>query len=84
MSRTTLSTLREELRAAANQFQHLANQVTELRDELAWLRKRVASFHPERHHCPKCKAIVHAAATACRTCGASWGVEVDPRAGLPR
>lgn len=50
----------------------------------AVLRKRFNSYYPERHHCPHCKAVVHAASTACRACGRSWGPTPDPKAGLPR
>lgn len=48
------------------------------------LRSRFNSFYPERHHCPHCRAVVHAAATACRACGRSWGPTPDPKAGQPR
>lgn len=67
--------------------QHLkdaGDRVDELDREVRWLRRRLAALLPERHHCPKCKAIVHAAATACGACGASWGAKPDPKEGLPR
>jgi len=69
-------TLRQELRDAATQVDALAQEVT-------WLRKRLAALLPERAHCPKCKAIVHRAATACGACGASWGKPPNPNEGLP-
>jgi len=50
---------------------------------VGWLRNRVASFHPERHHCPKCRAVIHREAKSCGACGASWDRPVDPNAGLP-
>ena len=62
----------------------LEDRVDRLEREVAWLRKRLASILPERSYCPHCKALVHSRATACGSCGTSWGKPVDPKAGLPR
>ena len=43
---------------------------------------KLATLLPERHHCPKCRQLVHSKATSCR-CGAKWGAQEDPDAGLP-
>lgn len=74
--------IRAELKDAALQFSELLHRVGALEREVSWLRRRLASFHPERSYCPKCKAILHPAATSCK-CGASWGPRIDPKAGLP-
>lgn len=70
------ATLRQELRDAAT-------RVEALHKEVAWLRKRLASLLPERHHCPHCKSVVHKEATFCGACGKGWGPKPDPKAGLP-
>lgn len=62
----------------------LEDRVLRLERELAWLRRRMAQFFPERTYCPSCKALVHKDAVACGACGTSWGKEEDPKKGLPR
>jgi len=71
------ATLRQELKDAAMLVDNLGKEVK-------WLRKRLSQLLPERHHCPKCKATVHAVATNCGACGASWGKRPDPDSGLPQ
>lgn len=48
-----------------------------------WLRRRLASFYPERSYCPKCKKLVSPQATHCTHCKHRWAPDPDPDAGLP-
>jgi hypothetical protein len=78
-----LDALRVELRDAQFQFGQLLQRLNATHDELRWLRRRVASFHPERRHCPKCRALVSQSANKCSACGKRWATEPAPRAGEP-
>ena len=62
----------------------LEQRVANLEAEVKWLRGRVNSLLPERHHCQYCRAIIHKAAKACGACGRSWGNdEEESKKGLP-
>ena len=77
-------TLRQHLKDAAERLGEVLHTVGELSAEVRRLRQRMAQFWPDKYYCPKCRALVHQAATNCRACGASWGDKPDPKAGLPR
>lgn len=78
------ATLRQHMKDAVEAWADLKRTCRELDAEVRWIRQRMAQFWPERSYCPKCRALVHAAARNCRACGASWGEKPDPKAGLPR
>lgn len=61
----------------------LRDTAKDLREEVRWVRRRLAMFYPERTHCPKCHKLVSSAARSC-SCGERWGKDPDPKAGLPR
>ena len=81
--RLQIAELEKRILTMENTQEKLAQAHADLCGLVGWLRNRVASFHPERHHCPKCRAVIHREAVHCGACGASWGKPEDPNAGLP-
>lgn len=73
----------EKVAFAERTIRDMAEKFDTLAQEVTWLRQRFASFQPERHYCPHCRATVHRDARACGACGKSWGAPPDPKAGLP-
>lgn len=80
---TRVAELEDTLRLVQQELVESARRYEELARAHDWLRRRLASFYPERHYCPECKALLHPTATACR-CGWTSGPQRDPKAGLPR
>lgn len=78
-----VSELEDTLRLVQQELVEAARRYEELAGSHLWLRRRLASFYPERNYCPNCKAILHSAARSCK-CGWSDGPKADPKAGLPR
>lgn len=77
-----VGSLREKMAFQERHLSDMAEQFSALHAEVKWLRRRFASFQPEVHNCPKCKAAVGSTATSCR-CGHRWGPTANPREGLP-
>jgi len=71
-----MSTLQQELHDAATIIHSLDREVKSL-------RARLAPLAPERHYCPKCRALVHKDARHCSQCSHTWGTQPDPKKGLP-
>ena len=80
---TMLGQLTEQAAFTAQHLLDFAARFDQLAKEVRWVRGRVDMLLPEKHHCPKCKAIVHKQATKCK-CGHGWGPTSDPKGGLPQ
>ena len=65
---------------------HLLDAVKNFENLYARLRDvevRLNPLAPKRHHCPKCKALLHPKAVHCRCGWAKDGHSSDPLAGQP-
>jgi len=60
-----------------------ANTVDLMRRELSEVSARLNPLAPKRHHCPKCKTLLHSKAVVCRCGWSKEGSKADAKAGLP-
>lgn len=82
--RAEVQVIQEELARIQRTLTDMADHFESLWREIQFVRRRLASFYPERSYCPHCRAPVHPAATSCAACGKGWGSAPDPKAGQPR
>jgi hypothetical protein len=77
-----LSGIESRLSILEQHMRDHAGMYDQLRQNITWLRARLAHLLPEQRNCPKCGQIVHAKATSCR-CGKTWNRADAAKAGLP-
>lgn len=69
------------LESVLNDFEVRISELEALTEKV---RSRLNTLLPERHYCPKCKALISPLSEVCGSCGKVLRLPTNPKAGQPR